>query len=352
MAKERNHKDIMAILKATSKTIFDAVESGNINVLKSLLKSGANVEEATNGEYTPIMLAALQNEVDCVALLSDHGANVNARTSNNRTALYLASEKGCLEAVIRLLHLGAEVNTKTTRVNTTPLMSAAGNGHESIVELLLYHKADPTVKNRRGWTAAHYAADGKCKGILKLIESSIGDINTADKYGETPLVLAAKVCDHDTLKHLLAKQGKNISMEELCQALANAAMWDEDYDSSDEDCYKITKMIIDHQPEVAEIGGLEALKVALNDDHIETARLLLDHGANIDERGEDGLTLLMHTVEHRSPDSARLLLSLGADRSVKNNDGLTATDMAQYYSEKAPKDTRLQKVLSILKSNG
>ncbi len=153
-AKERNHQAVMSILKSASRTIFDAVESGNTEYLKSLLASGADVEEKTQRGYTPIMLAAWQNEVACIDLLAESGANVNATSNRNRTALDLACTDGCVESVIRLLELGAEVNTQTTFVNTTPLMHAAGNGHEQIVELLLAHNADPSLEDRKGWTAA------------------------------------------------------------------------------------------------------------------------------------------------------------------------------------------------------
>ncbi len=197
---------------------------------------------------------------------------------------------------------------------------------------------------------SHYASDVRNRKIVKMLESKMETMNTPDKDGTTPLILAAKVCDRETLADFLSTIDKDKTFDELSRALVYAASWDEDYDyeTTDEECLKTTKLIIEYQPKVIESGGLNALKMALSDGHVKTAQFLIDQGIDINSKDEDGQTLLMHSVDCRSPASVKLLLSLGVDQIVKDNEGQTALDLAKKISKIAPKDASPQKVLSLL----
>jgi Ankyrin repeats (3 copies) len=65
--------------------------------------------------YTPLMLAAQENEVGTALLLITCGSNVNARASDGYTALMFAANAGAIHIADALLRAGANVNTRQDR---------------------------------------------------------------------------------------------------------------------------------------------------------------------------------------------------------------------------------------------
>jgi ankyrin repeat protein len=62
---------------------------------------------------------------------------------------------------------------------------------------------------------------------------------------------------------------------------------------------------------------------------VPLARLLLDAGADVDARGEGGFTALHAAAAHGDEELARLLLERGADASLAADDGKRPVDLAQ-----------------------
>jgi ankyrin repeat protein len=62
-------------------------------------------------------------------------------------------------------------------------------------------------------------------------------------------------------------------------------------------------------------------------DIIEVMTLLIDRGARIDERDDRGRTALMVAAELNHEAAVDLLLSKGADKSLKDKQGKTAGDL-------------------------
>ena len=62
--------------------------------------------------------------------------------------------------------------------------------------------------------------------------------------------------------------------------------------------------------------------------------LLIDHGADIDTRDQDGKTPLHGTVYSSSDDIARTLIEHGADIHVKDNEGSTPLALAAEWASR------------------
>ena len=81
--------------------LYSAVHHGNIEIVKFLIDSGANINTAEAGsDYSPLHLAlfcpgdeldvnAYKNYFNIATLLINSGANLNAKTSNHRTPLHM-----------------------------------------------------------------------------------------------------------------------------------------------------------------------------------------------------------------------------------------------------------------------
>ncbi|KAF4746062.1 hypothetical protein FOZ63_032435 [Perkinsus olseni] len=74
--------------------------------------------------------------------------------------------------------------------------------------------------------------------------------------------------------------------------------------------------------------------MACRNGHADIARLLLEHGANIDARTEDLSNCLILASAGRSPDTVKLLLEKGVDVNYANEDGVTALELAKEHDRK------------------
>jgi ankyrin repeat domain-containing protein 49 len=81
-----------------------AAYSNNINIVKSLVERGADLEARTEMGWTPLHSAAYWNNVEAVNCLLNNGSNINAITNSGQTALHLAaSQRDCKESIMLLL---------------------------------------------------------------------------------------------------------------------------------------------------------------------------------------------------------------------------------------------------------
>lgn len=110
-----------------------------------------NVETRT-GE-TPLMLAAIQNQIELCQVLIDRGADVNRQ---GWTPLHYAATRGHREVMRLLLEHDAYIDSETAQ-GVTPLMMAARYGSPLSVKLLLEEGADPTLVDAQNATALDWA---------------------------------------------------------------------------------------------------------------------------------------------------------------------------------------------------
>jgi ankyrin repeat protein len=95
-----------------------ACQNGNLNLIKTILALGGNVNAKVRGGYCGIMTASLMGHIEVVKFLVSKGANVNAKSDDGRTALMFASIKGQIQIVKLLINKGADVNAKTANTAT------------------------------------------------------------------------------------------------------------------------------------------------------------------------------------------------------------------------------------------
>ncbi|KAN0113754.1 Ankyrin repeat-containing domain protein [Russula decolorans] len=121
-----------------SKTSFHATtEGGKIDVVKSLLERGVDINCRHAYSWTPLDGAAEKGNLDVVSLLIEWGAEVDSFEEWGWTPLPLrsASRYGRVEISRVLLEHGANVNANK-QGHSTPLDLSARNGHLGVVELL------------------------------------------------------------------------------------------------------------------------------------------------------------------------------------------------------------------------
>lgn len=146
-----------------------------MNVVKTLVKAGANVNHPTKTNSTPLRAACFDGRLDIIKYLIDHNADIHISNKFNNTCLMMAAYKGHLDVVNFLLENGADPNEKAL-CGGTALHFAAECGHTSIVSTLLSY-GTKMIKNMNGMTPLIAAAERtraevvecliKCEGVTK-----------------------------------------------------------------------------------------------------------------------------------------------------------------------------------------
>jgi ankyrin repeat protein len=112
-----------------------AVAAGKTDIAGMLLDAGAKPEEGASG-LTPLQFAASAGNVEMIRFLVKRGANVNYGVKNGgQTALLSAIYGAHPEAVEALIELKADVNAKT-KDGDTPLKAAMKGDQEDMVKIL------------------------------------------------------------------------------------------------------------------------------------------------------------------------------------------------------------------------
>jgi uncharacterized protein len=128
-----------------------AVYRDDLATVDLLLKAGANPKVANRYGATPLSLTAENGNAAMTQRLLNAGADANERMLNTDTVLMMAARTGNIATMKLLLDRGADVNAKETSRGTTALMWAAAQGHPAAVQLLVDHGADVGAASNPAW---------------------------------------------------------------------------------------------------------------------------------------------------------------------------------------------------------
>ena len=141
---------------------------GTVNQVKGLL-TNENIDSFDEDDQTPLVCATINGMFDIIKELVKSGADVNKQCSSGYTALHHASYSlmpGRLEIMEYLIKNGADVNVQNND-GDTPLHMSIAYRHPRRVSLLLNNGADPYIANNKGQTAFNLSSNnGEIKDIL------------------------------------------------------------------------------------------------------------------------------------------------------------------------------------------
>jgi ankyrin repeat protein len=179
---------------ALNPRLFAAAERGNAAEVRQLLGQGADKNARRADGATPMIAAALAQQMETVRALIDAGADLELTDHLRRNAFHAAAVNG--NTRILKLTIAAGVNVHSlNRFGGTALIPACHYGHVDNVRVLLATAIDRNHVNQFGWTAlleAVILGDGGARHteIVRLLIDSGADVNRADGDGATPLAHA------------------------------------------------------------------------------------------------------------------------------------------------------------------
>ena len=168
---------------------FRAIRANDAAKLRALAKDRASVNVADSRGMTPLLYASAFGSIESMRLLLDTGADVNAKNFQDATALHWGAWD---PARVRLLvEKGADVKARTKQGRTALIIAAGVAGSAESIELLLAKGADCKAGDEMGTTALHAAASRGDNRMLRSLIDAGADVNSLDKAGFSPFVLAA-----------------------------------------------------------------------------------------------------------------------------------------------------------------
>ncbi len=242
--------------------------------------------------------------------------------------LFEAAERGCSRLVADLVGAGASVQARN-RFGNTAMMLAASAGHGKIVAYLVEKGSTIDQRNLAGSTALMRAVKDSRRSTAKLLLSLGADPNALTQGGLTPLEAAAFNGNTRLVKLLLNHKaapdhvdgtGKSAILYASARGFTTivAALLDAGVDVNGRYGHDLTALMwaAGHADDVPEAEGLE------------TVKLLLARGAQLDMADDRGRTPLMIAAQRGHAAVITYLRSLGADMSGRDKEGKSALDLA------------------------
>lgn len=303
--------------------IAACISGANDSEINTLINSGADIDFQNADEKTPINVAAEKGHTHVIKLLITRGANLSLVDNLKQSPLSVACrnskkdanyniDKKWLEIIRLIIQAGAPTN-EYDNLGKTPLLICVNKGDAVSSELLVKNGADieaavrsPTnfrskhytslgsidVDNRTvGYTPLWLAVSQNYENVLTVLIRHGAKLNVADNYmnymKETPLIYSC-VRNYIECAHLLIRGGADINLQDRN---GNSALM------------HVCKMV--NQPKK----------------QIAIAKMLIDMGANVYLRNEEGKTASAiveeSTVDIAFKNKMHALIATAVTRNVR-----------------------------------
>jgi ankyrin repeat protein len=363
-----------------------AVYRDDPDTIDLLIRAGAKADAANREGVTPIAMACLYGNVSIINKLLKAGADAKQHGPNGQTLLMLAARNGEPEAINLLIAAGAEVNARETARGTTALMWAAEQKHPAAVKALLVGGADASLRSagaglprnymagrvnvagvqaavrrraaaaaagrtyeeqlafegvtsgRRGFGGAALAAAQAQQQGAGRGSAAPGTAPAAETPAATPAPAAPQATPQTTPPAAPqtgqaapttadngqpAGRGRGRGRGAANQSGGGQVTVGNPDDGQDENTEVVVAGLVGTGG-----GGLTALVLASREGDIESAKLLLDAGADVNQVTTYGWSPLLTATNNRHYKLAEFLIDYGADVNLANKGSWTPLYLA------------------------
>ena len=297
-----------------------AIYRGDQELATMLIRAGANPKAANREGSTPLWLASIGGDATMIAALIEAGADPNETLPLGRTPLMIASRTGKVDAMKVLLDRGADVNAKETARGTTALMWAADEAHPAAVQLLIERGADIKARSNpapRGRGPALGKANDPRKAVAAqgaaLAAGSaldLGQLRAATEGGN-----AGRGAPAGRGGRGAAVGGRGAGAGRGGATPGAAA------DDLGDDAAAAAVGFSRRTPPPNDGGGLTPLVYAARANDVESVKVLLAAGADINQTSAYGWSPLLVATQNRYYKLGAYLLERGADPNLANKGG-------------------------------
>lgn len=313
--------------------LISAVQSGDINRIKSLLKTGINVNQYCNG-LTALQYAIKSKRIKVIKLLIENGANLGIYNSINKSSLEHIFERFKQGSALSILKIMPNVHIVDDYDKCTALHFAAKYNYCECIEYLLQRGIDVNVMNSRGQTPIIFAAISGSHESIELLASHGGDINRADKIDNqrwSPIFYAIRN-SHVRCVDSLIKRNAHLNaiidingLTPIFHALHN------------HDCIKL---LANNGADInyPDKSGRTPIFHAVFKKDVPLIELLINFEANVDHVDIKGWTPLFYAIEEGDDQIIQPLLNNCLDVGYVNTTSFSALDLAKQIREPVTRD--------------
>ena len=264
---------------ASDVPLVEAVKQRDADAVSALLGQRADVNATQADGATALHWAAYWNDLDTAEALMQAGATVTAANDLGVTPLWLASTHEDATLATRLLTAGADPNA-THVSGESPLMAAARTGRVSVVRALLAHGADvDAMETDHDQTALMWAAANGHAGVVTALIEAGADLSARSRVRLRKIYLPGRGASY------------RLSFEE-----------------------HIERGDVEERPQ----GGYTPLLFTAQQGQVDTARVLLAAGANVNDTAPIGWSAVAVAAFADHVEVATLLLDEGADPNTSD----------------------------------
>jgi len=267
----------------TAVSIADAARARDMATVRSLVKPGTEVpginEPGSDG--TPALhWVVLVDDVPMAKLLLAAGADPKLANRLGVTPLVVAATNGNAEMIRVLLDAGSDANALDT-AGEPPLWTAVRSGSLDSVKILADRSTALSFKDSVQQTTLMLAVRENHPAIVKFLVDRGAEVNAKTRVGATP---------GWTLPNSVAGFGHGIGI--------------------------VRGGLPDRGSRYLTTGGLSPLLYASRDGRTESAKILVDAGADLTQTDPNGITPLLMAITNNQMATARYLIEKGSDINV------------------------------------
>ena len=268
---------------------------GDKTAVRALLQQKANVNTPQVDGTTALHWAVQTADLETADLLIRAGANVSVANRAGATPLLLASVNGNAAMIEKLLKAGANPNAALTKTGDTALMMAARTGKPDAVKVLLDHGAQVNAKETWGETTPlMWAVSERHPAVVKLLIDRGADVNAKSNF-----VPSASGRGFEGTTPVAAKP--NQPAEEHASGLLTPLMF-----AAREDDMESARLLVAAGADVNAIGGdgKDALGLAAFSGSYDVASFLIDSHSKVNQPDAQRFTPLFWAVDRRNMETA------------------------------------------------
>ncbi len=253
-------RELLRAISRSDTALLLAVHNNFTEIAAYLIAQGAKIPVANRKQETPSLIAVRNGNAALVKLLLDSGADPDRATIDKKIDRYIT-----------------KIHKKTTRPSL--LIEAAKGGHIETLTVLLDAGADANIQDDDGITPIFKASEQGYVKVVALLLAHQADPNLYDNIGRTPLMIASR-------------NGYQNIVETLVE--------------HDADVNAIEQLEPNSHRDIS-IGGMTALIYASRGGHAGITEFLLKNGADPRLSSNTGETALGVAKQHGFSKIERLL---------------------------------------------